>query len=88
MTSAIEHPLHLERIDAARNMWRYYELAVCPTLFGEHAVVRTWGRIGAPGRSKIATFAELDEARRALKRLEASKRRRGYRDAQGVVIRA
>jgi len=75
-------PLHLERIDASRNMWRYYQLAVHPTLFGEHALVRSWGRIGAPGRRKIMTFCELDAARRAFKRLEAAKRRRGYVEVQ------
>jgi predicted DNA-binding WGR domain protein len=53
-----------------------------PTLFGEHALVRTWGRIGAPGRRKIVTFSELDAAKRAFNRLEASKRQRGYRDVQ------
>ncbi|PPQ33152.1 hypothetical protein CCR94_02635 [Rhodoblastus sphagnicola] len=78
MTLPADPPLHLERIDASRNMWRYYELELHPTLFGEHALVRTWGRIGAPGRSKIMTFSELDAAKRAFKRLEASKRRRGY----------
>lgn len=83
MTCLADPQLRLERIDAARNMWRYYDLAVHPTLFGEHALVRTWGRIGAAGQRKIMTFANLDEATRALKRLEAVKRRRGYSDDPG-----
>jgi len=82
MTRSADPPLYLERIDSARNMWRYYELAVHPTLFGEHALVRAWGRIGTPGQCKIMTFTELEAARRALKRLEAAKRRRGYRDVR------
>ena len=80
MICPADPPLHLERVDAARNMWRYYELAVHPTMFGEHALVRTWGRIGSPGQLKIMTFSELNAAKRAFDRLEASKRRRGYCD--------
>ncbi|MBB4200460.1 putative DNA-binding WGR domain protein [Rhodoblastus sphagnicola] len=82
MNGPADHPLHLERIDATRNMWRYYELEVHPTLFGEHALVRSWVRIGAPGRRMIMTFSEPDAAKRAFKRLETAKRRRGYRDVQ------
>jgi predicted DNA-binding WGR domain protein len=85
MSFAADLPLHLERIDAARNMWRYYELALQPTLFGEHALVRTWGRIGTSGQRKTMTFSELGEAKRAFNRLEASKRRRGYCDVQSHV---
>lgn len=36
----------LRRIDRARNMARFYALGVEPTLFGEFALVREWGRIG------------------------------------------
>jgi predicted DNA-binding WGR domain protein len=78
MTCNADHPIHLQRIDAARNMWRFYELALQPTLFGELSLVRTWGRIGSSGQCKIVTFPEVDEAARALKRLAAAKRRRGY----------
>ncbi|WP_145926033.1 WGR domain-containing protein [Shinella sp. HZN7] len=32
------------RIDAMRNMARFYMLSLEPTLFGEVAVLRHWGR--------------------------------------------
>jgi predicted DNA-binding WGR domain protein len=83
MNNRADLPLRLERIDATRNMWRYYDLMLQPTLFGEISVVRSWGRIGAPGRYKTMTFSNLGEATRALKRLEAVKRRRGYSDDPG-----
>lgn len=82
MTCTNDLPLRLQRIDAARNMWRFYHLALHSTLFGEHAVVRSWGRIGAAGLCKTMTFADLNAARRAFKRIEAAKRRRGYVDAK------
>ena len=42
--------LVLERRNASRNMARFYVLAIEPTLFGEMALVREWGRIGSWGR--------------------------------------
>jgi predicted DNA-binding WGR domain protein len=37
----------LERVD--RNMLRFSTIRIAPTLFGEWAVVREWGRIGSLG---------------------------------------
>lgn len=70
--------LLLHRIDPARNMARYYALAIEPTLFGDHAVIRRWGRIGTHGRQMSEHHAEASMARAAFARLVASKRRRGY----------
>jgi predicted DNA-binding WGR domain protein len=41
----------LERLDPVRNMYRYYVIALEPTLFGDTALVRQWGRIGQQGAS-------------------------------------
>ncbi|WP_172690398.1 MULTISPECIES: WGR domain-containing protein [Agrobacterium] len=73
--------VHLHRIDAARNMRRFYGIAIQPTLFGGASVIRNWGRIGAGGQTMIETFDLPDDADAALSRLERTKRRRGYRDA-------
>jgi hypothetical protein len=45
--------LYLERIDATRNIARYYALSIEPTLFGDAMLLRRWGRIGAWGQQKI-----------------------------------
>jgi predicted DNA-binding WGR domain protein len=45
--------LVLERRNASRNMARFYVLAIEPTLFGEMALVREWGRIGSWGRRRL-----------------------------------
>ncbi|WP_378941481.1 WGR domain-containing protein [Mesorhizobium sp. ANAO-SY3R2] len=67
------------RHDAERNMARFYALALEPTLFGDVALVRQWGRIGTRGRQKIELFAELTAAEAALAALRDTKLRRGYR---------
>jgi len=74
-------PVHLRRIDPAQNMRRFYGLSVQPTLFGGASLVRSWGRIGTQGQSMMETFDDEAEARRAMTRLERSKKRRGYRGA-------
>lgn len=68
----------LRRIDPARNMRRFYELSFQPTLFGDMAVIRHWGRIGAAGQSKETWFADADHAAVIAERIVQQKRRRGY----------
>jgi predicted DNA-binding WGR domain protein len=72
------HSLHLTRIDPARNMARFYHLSLQPTLFGEVALLRVWGRIGAGGQQRMHCFAGVEAALAAQARLERAKRRRGY----------
>ena len=74
--------VHLHRVDAARNMRRFYALTLEPTLFGEVALVRAWGRIGTAGQTMTSTFASENAARAALARLAGQKCRRGYHAAK------
>ena len=62
-------------------MRRFYCLTVQPTLFGGASLIRDWGRIGTRGRTMIETFDKANGAEKAFDRLERTKRRRGYRDA-------
>ncbi len=71
-------PIRLTRIDPAKNMARFYALELQPTLFGPVAVVRSWGRIGQPGRIRSDFFDDQDDARAALQRQAERKKRRGY----------
>ena len=81
MPSRETEPVHLRRIDPARNMRRFYSLTVQPTLFGGASLIRYWGRIGTRGQSMVETFDTSGEACHAMERLEHTKRRREYRDA-------
>jgi predicted DNA-binding WGR domain protein len=71
-------PVRLIRRDPARNMARFYTISILPTLFGETALVRNWGRIGSHGQVRMETFEEAEEADAALGDLARVKRRRGY----------
>lgn len=81
MPDTAPRPTYLERIDADRNMARFYRLSVQPTLFGEVSLVRCWGRIGTGGREKVETFEHGTDVAIARQRIERQKRRRGYVDA-------
>ncbi|WP_099867663.1 WGR domain-containing protein [Pararhizobium haloflavum] len=69
---------HLHRCDGARNMARFYRLHLERTLFGEWALVRTFGRIGTRGRSLALVFPTRAAALLAFERQRAAKLKRGY----------
>lgn len=78
-------PLHLRRIDATRNMRRFYLLSIQPTLFGGVSLIRNWGRIGTSGQVMMRSFEDGAKASEAFERLERAKRRRGYVSAEEKV---
>jgi len=45
----------LYRVDAARNMNRFYRLDLQPDLFGLWLLVKEWGRIGQPGQTQLTS---------------------------------
>ena len=71
--------LVLDRRDPSCNMARYYVLSIEPSLFGETALTREWGRIGQPGRRRIELYESPTKALEALEGWLQRKRRRGYR---------
>lgn len=71
-------PVLLNRIDPARNMARYYRVAIEPTLFGWSSVVRDWGRIGRSARRRLDLYDDDDEAVATAEKLLQGKLRRGY----------
>jgi len=73
------YQLYCQRIDTARNMARYYLLSIQPTLFGEVAVTRTWGRIGKRGGKKSEMFPTERKAAEHFLELARRKRAKGYR---------
>lgn len=71
--------LYVERTDEARNMARFYAMAIEPNLFGEVCLTRRWGRIGAQGQMKVQHFAREQDAVTTFLDLLRRKRSRGYR---------
>jgi len=78
---ALSTPRRFHRVDPTRNMARFYMLSLEPTLFGEIAVLRHWGRIGTGGRQKLSLHPTLAEAQNVLVRQIARRRRCGYVEA-------
>lgn len=70
----------LFRINPARNMRRYYSIAIQPNLFGGHSLMRTWGRIGTGGQVRIDLFDSQLDVLDAYDHLLQAKRKRGYFD--------
>lgn len=68
----------LHRIDATRNMSRFYRLDVQRDLFGAWAVIREWGRIGQPGRMRSDPYPTAEQAEDGIQRQQAAKQGRGY----------
>ncbi|RDJ00788.1 WGR domain-containing protein [Rhizobium phaseoli] len=75
---AQRYQLHVERIDAEKNMARYYAMSIEPNLFGEACLIRRWGRIGATGQRLVHHFEKEEEAVGLFLQLLRQKRRRGY----------
>lgn len=74
----------LVRIDAERNVFRFYRLDIQPDLFGTVSLIREWGRVGQPGTVRIRTFADVSLAKHDLAETIKRKRRMGYRVARPV----
>ena len=77
-------PMRLQRTEPAKNMARFYSLDLERDLFGRVVVVRCWGRIGTAGRTRLDEHPNEGRAVAALVKLEASKRKRGYRNGGSV----
>ena len=70
----------LRRVDTDKNMDRFYELTLQPTLFGDWAVVRRWGRFDSGGQKREVWFEAYATALTFMDRLHNKKRKRGYFD--------
>jgi predicted DNA-binding WGR domain protein len=77
-TTQQSHQLYCQPIDKSRNMARYYALSVQPTLFGEIAVMRSWGRIGKAGGEKSELFFSEEQALSHFLDIARRKSKRGY----------
>jgi predicted DNA-binding WGR domain protein len=70
--------LRLVSLDPSRNRARVYSLTWQPTLWGEVALVRTWGRLDHPGRSQSTIYLDRDQAQADLRRLLRRRLQHGY----------
>lgn len=80
MTAQPYH-IYIERLDASRNMARYYVLQITMNLFGDICLTRSWGRIGKRGQTKEHVFEREADAIKLFLDILRQKRLRGYRPA-------
>ncbi|WP_315923266.1 WGR domain-containing protein [Mesorhizobium sp. SP-1A] len=66
-------------VDPARNMAKFYTMVISPSLFGDVALVRSWGRMAKRGAFRINLFGSHGEAEVARAKIVAQKLARGYR---------
>jgi predicted DNA-binding WGR domain protein len=69
------------KVDPEKNQRRWYVVAWGPTLFGDWAVMRAWGRLGTDwSQRKVDEFPTEDEARTKARTEAQAERReiRGY----------
>ena len=77
---------YLEKVDPSRRMMRFYAIWIAPTLFGEWAMVREWGRVGSPGRLRESWFETEKIANQAAINLKKRKQARGYKTLGSVAL--
>ena len=70
--------VRFESRDPEANRDRYYDLLWQPTLFGEGALVRVWGRRGQSARSRVRTYPDRTCAQRDVRQLVRLRLRHGY----------
>lgn len=73
-----QYQVHLVRIDQSRNMARFYQLSIEPSLFGDCSVVRNWGRLGTRGQLRVALFHDRKSAPQHFLDITKEKKSRGY----------
>ena len=71
--------VRFESIDPAANRRRFYDLVWQPTLFGEGALVRTWGRQGQPGTTRATVYPDRDGAQAEIRQVVRRRLQHGYR---------
>jgi predicted DNA-binding WGR domain protein len=85
------HAARFVSVEPAQRRFRFYEVRLQPTLWGGVALVRAWGRLGTPGRSRASEYPDQAAAGPAVERAVRRRLRRGYRlvgGAAGGVWRA
>jgi predicted DNA-binding WGR domain protein len=70
--------VYLTRRDPSRNLARFYRMLMAPTLFGEWALIREWGRIGSGGTVRADPYPNAGAALLAMQALVREKKKCGY----------
>ena len=78
MNLSTQGRVELVRIEPEENMRRFYAIEAGVDLFGTYGVLRTWGRIGQPGRIRFEPHKNEGCALEEVDFTCRQKIRRGY----------
>ena len=70
--------VRFESRDPKANRDRYYDLLWQPTLFGDGALVRVWGRRGQSATTRVTTYPDRACALKDVRQLVRLRLRHGY----------
>ena len=76
------HHVYLIRHNNDKNMHRFYQLYITPTLFDDWSLIREWGRIGSPGTVRKNWFDTEKQAVEAGLIIMKNKQKKGYQAIQ------
>ena len=71
--------IRFESVDLAENRRRFYDLTWQPTLFGDGALVRSWGRQGQTGTSRATFYPDRACALPQIRQVLRRRLQHGYR---------
>ncbi len=71
--------IRFESVEPTENRQHFYDLTWQPTLFGEGALVRTWGRQGQPGTTRATFYPDRDGAQAEIRQVVRQRLAHGYR---------
>jgi len=77
--------IRLVRRVPEKNMLHFYLIHLVPSLFGQWGLLREWGRVGSPGKTRLDWHDSKELARKASEALLESKLNRGYCYANGTA---
>ena len=70
--------VRFESVDPATNRWRFYDLLWQPTLFGEGALVRVWGRQRQSSTRRVTVYPDRADAQMEIRQVVRRRLRHGY----------
>jgi predicted DNA-binding WGR domain protein len=70
--------IRLTSVNPTKNRYRFYTLAFQPGLWGTVALIRSWGRQGTRGQSRIHIYSEHAAAQKEAHRLLRRRLQHGY----------
>ena len=77
--AAFQASVRFAYVDPAANRHRFYDLTWQPTLFGDGALVRSWGRQGQPGRTRATFYPDRACAAAEVRQVVRRRLAHGYR---------